>query len=78
MITTGSMTSNISKNRINLNQGISIDSKLVASIQKDNDVIMNRFIPVLMESDEIERYYREPFDKVLNNLSYINVFVGEL
>ena len=78
MITTGSMTSNISKNRINLNQGISIDSKLVASIQKDNDVIMNRFIPVLIESDEIERYYREPFDKVLNNLSYINVFVGEL
>ena len=39
---------------------------------------MNRFIPVLIESDEIERYYREPFDRVLNNLSYINVFVGEL
>ena len=78
MITTGSMTSNISKNRINLNQGISIDSKLVESIQKDNDVIMNRFIPVLIESDEIERYYKEPFDKVLNNLSYIDGFVGEL
>ena len=39
---------------------------------------MNRFIPVLIESDEIERYYREPFDKVLNNLSYIDGFIGEL
>jgi hypothetical protein len=39
---------------------------------------MNRFIPVLAASDEIERYYSEPFDKVLNNLKCINAFVLEL
>jgi fructose-1,6-bisphosphatase len=78
LMTTISMTSNIKNNRVNLNAGISVDSNLVNSIKTDNDVIMNRFIPVLAASDEIERYYSEPFDKVLNNLKYINAFVGEL
>ena len=78
LMTTISMRSNIKNNRVNLNAGISVDSNLVNSIETDNDVIMNRFIPVLAASDEIERYYSEPFDKVLNNLKCINAFVLEL
>ena len=78
LMTTISMTSNIKSNRVNLNAGISVDPKLVKSIKTYNDVIMNRFIPVLVVNDEIERYYSEPFDKVLNNLKYINAFVLEL
>jgi hypothetical protein len=78
MITTGSMTTNIRNNRVNINQGITMDPKLVKSIKQDNDVIMNRFIPVLEEHPEVERNYKETFEKVLNNLKYINVFVLEL
>ena len=78
LMTTTSMGSNIKSNRVNLYAGISVDPKLVKSIKTDNDVIMNRFIPVLVVNDEIYRYYSEPFDKVLNNLRYINAFVLEL
>jgi hypothetical protein len=77
MITSNSMILDINDKRVILQESIRQDKQIVNSIKKDNMLIVG-YLKELVNMDEINKNYLEPFNKVVDNMGKINTFVKEL
>ena len=77
MITSNSMILDINDKRVILQESIREDERIVNSIKNDNMLIVG-YLKELVNMDEINKNYLEPFNKVVDNMGKINTFVKEL
>ena len=77
MITSNSMILDINDKRVILQESIRQDKQIVNSIKKDYMLIVG-YLKELVNMDEINKNYLEPFNKVVDNMGKINTFVKEL
>ena len=77
MMTSNSMIQEINNKRVILQESIKQDDKIVSTIKKDNTLIV-KYLKELGDMEEIEKNYLESFEKVVENMDKINIFVNEL
>ena len=77
LLTSSSMIQEINNKRVILQESIKQDEKIVSTIKKDNTLIV-KYLKELDDMEEIEKKYLESFDKVVENMGKINIFVNEL
>ena len=77
MLSSNSMILDIKNKRVILQESIRQDERIVSSIKKDNMLIVG-YLKELVNMDEINKNYLEPFNKVVDNMGKINTFVKEL
>jgi hypothetical protein len=71
------MIQEINNKRVILQDSIKQDEKIVSTIKKDNTLIV-KYLKELGDMEEIEKNYLESFEKVVENMDKINIFVNEL
>jgi hypothetical protein len=71
------MIQEINNKRVILQESIKQDEKIVSTIKKDNTLIV-KYLKELGDMEEIEKNYLESFEKVVENMDKINIFVNEL
>ena len=77
LLTSSSMIQEINNKRVILQESIKQDEKIVSTIKKDNALIV-KYLKEVGDMEEIEKNYLESFDKVVENMGKINIFVNEL
>jgi len=77
LLTSSSMIQEINNKRVILQESIKQDEKIVSTIKKDNTLIV-KYLKELGDMEEIEKNYLESFEKVVENMDKINIFVNEL
>ena len=77
VLSSNSMILDIKNKRVILQESIRQDERIVSSIKKDNMLIVG-YLKELVNMDEINKNYLEPFNKVVDNMGKINTFVKEL
>jgi len=77
LLTSSSMIQEINNKRVILQESIKQDDKIVSTIKKDNTLIV-KYLKELGDMEEIEKNYLESFEKVVENMDKINIFVNEL
>ena len=77
LLTSSSMIQEITSKRVILQESIKQDEKIVNTIKKDNTLIV-KYLKELDDMEEIEKNYLESFEKVVENMGKINIFVNEL
>jgi hypothetical protein len=77
LLTSSSMIQEITGKRVILQESIKQDDKIVSTIKKDNTLIV-KYLKELGDMEEIDKNYLESFEKVVENMDKINIFVNEL
>jgi len=77
IITSNNMVEDINLKRALLQEALKLDDRMVTSITKDNKMIME-YVKDLKDYNEINKNYKEPFEKAAENLIKIDGFVKEL
>ena len=77
IITSNNMVEDINLKRALLQEALKLDDRMVTSITKDNKIIME-YVKDVKEFNEINKNYKEPFEKAAENLIKIDGFVKEL
>ena len=77
IITSNNMVEDINLKRALLQEALKLDDRMVTSITKDNMMIMD-YVKDLKDFNEINKNYKEPFEKAAENLIKIDGFVKEL
>ena len=77
IITSNNMVEDINLKRALLQEALKLDDRMVTSITKDNKMIME-YVKDLKDFNEINKNYKEPFEKAAENLIKIDGFVKEL
>jgi len=77
IITSNNMVEDINLKRALLQEALKLDDRMVTSITKDNKMIME-YVKDLKDFNEINKNYKEPFEKAAENLIKIDAFVKEL
>jgi len=77
LLTSSSMIQEINNKRVILQDSIKQDEKIVSTIKKDNKLIV-KYLKELGDMEEIDKNYLESFEKVVENMDKINIFVNEL
>jgi hypothetical protein len=77
LLTSSSIIQEINNKRVILQDSIKQDEKIVSTIKKDNTLIV-KYLKELGDMEEIEKNYLESFEKVVENMDKINIFVNEL
>jgi hypothetical protein len=77
LLTSSSIIQEINNKRVILQESIKQDEKIVSTIKKDNTLIV-KYLKELGDMEEIDKNYLESFDKVVDNMGKINIFVNEL
>ena len=71
------MVEDINLKRALLQEALKLDDRMVTSITKDNKMIME-YVKDLKDFNEINKTYKEPFEKAAENLIKIDGFVKEI
>ena len=77
IITSNNMVEKINLKRASLQEALKLDDRMVTAITKDNKIIME-YVKDVKEFNEINKNYKEPFEKAAENLIKIDGFVKEL
>jgi hypothetical protein len=77
IITSNNMVEDINLKRALLQEALKLDDRMVTSITKDNKMIME-YVKDLKDFNEINKNYKEPFEKAAENIIKIDGFVKEL
>jgi hypothetical protein len=76
-LTSINMNQEINSKRIILQESLWQDERIVTSIKEDNILILE-YLNELSGMEEVEKNYLESYNKVIDNMDKIDLFVKEL
>ena len=77
LITSNNMIHDMNNKRVALQESIRQDERIVTSIKEDNMLILD-YLNELSGMEEVEKNYLESYNKVIDNMDKIDLFVKEL
>ena len=77
LLTSIIMIQEINSKRVLLQESIRQDERIVTSIKEDNMLILD-YLNELSGMEEVEKNYLESYNKVIDNMDKIDLFVKEL